>query len=97
MLEECKPDIILVTGDLLDSRRINIEVGNSFCEKAVKIAQTYYVTGNHEARIAEYEDTYTVLLAHRPELFETYVECRADLVFRGHSHGGQLRLHLVQL
>ena len=43
MLEECKPDIILVTGDLLDYRRINIEVGNSFCEKAVKIAQTYYV------------------------------------------------------
>ena len=136
MLEECKPDIILITGDLVDSRRTDIEIGITFAKKATMIAPTYYVTGNHEARIDEYEelinglqqagvhvlqnecvlleqsgemiaiagiedpsfatdylfgdsetvtndvlselideDIYTVLLAHRPELFNTYVEC----------------------
>lgn len=156
MLEECEPDIILITGDLVDSRRTDIEIGIAFAEKAAKIAPTYYVTGNHEARIDEYEElikgleqvgvhvlqnecvlleqsgetiaiagiedpsfatdylfgdsetvtkdilselmdanSYTVLLAHRPELFSTYVECKADLVFSGHAHGGQFRLPLV--
>ena len=38
---------------------------------------------------------YTVLLSHRPELFETYVNGDVDLVFSGHAHGGQVRLPLV--
>lgn len=157
MLKECEPDIILITGDLIDSRRTDIETGISFAKKAVLIAPVYYVTGNHEARIEEYEelmtgldkagihileneavivensedritvagindpsfvtdylfgdsktvaedvltelisdeDIYTVLLSHRPELFETYVECNADLVFSGHAHGGQFRVPFV--
>lgn len=41
------------------------------------------------------EDGYTVLLSHRPELFETYAESGIDLVFSGHAHGGQVRLPLV--
>ena len=157
MLKECEPNIILITGDLIDSRRTDIETGISFAKKAVLIAPTYYVTGNHEARIEEYEelitglekagvhildnesvmvensgdritvagmkdpsfvtdylfgdsktvaedaltkivsnkDIYTVLLSHRPELFETYVKCGADLVFSGHAHGGQFRIPFV--
>jgi len=35
------------------------------------------------------------LLAHRPELFETYVDAGVDLVFSGHAHGGQFRLPFV--
>ena len=157
MLKECEPDIILITGDLIDSRRTDIETGISFSRKAAMIAPVYYVTGNHEARIEEYEelmtgldkagihileneavivensedritvagindpsfvtdylfgdsetvakniltelisdeDIYTVLLSHRPELFETYVKCGADLVFSGHAHGGQFRIPFV--
>ena len=41
------------------------------------------------------EDTYTLLLSHRPELFPTYVSCGADLVFTGHAHGGQFRFPFV--
>ena len=41
------------------------------------------------------EDGYTVLLSHRPELFEVYAEYGLDLVFSGHAHGGQFRLPLV--
>ena len=34
----------------------------------------------------------TVLLSHRPELFETYVSEGFDLVLCGHAHGGQWRI-----
>lgn len=40
-------------------------------------------------------DGYTVLLSHRPELFDLYVETGMDLVFSGHTHGGQFRLPFV--
>ncbi|RKJ37194.1 metallophosphoesterase, partial [bacterium 1XD42-8] len=38
---------------------------------------------------------YTILLSHRPELFDTYVSCGVDLVLSGHAHGGQFRLPLI--
>ena len=38
---------------------------------------------------------YAILLSHRPELFETYLNCGIDLVFAGHAHGGQFRLPLI--
>ena len=40
-------------------------------------------------------DVYTVLLSHRPELFDLYVDAGVDLVFSGHAHGGQFRLPFV--
>ena len=45
--------------------------------------------------LLESENGYTILLSHRPELFETYVNCGVDLVFSGHAHGGQFRLPLI--
>lgn len=153
-LNECEPDIIVLTGDLIDSYHTNIDVSISFAEKAVQIAPTYFVTGNHEARIdglseflkrledkgvtvlqnesvtlnngneritllgvsdpsfqADYlfvdektvtdsavsdlmngTEGYTVLLSHRPEMFDVYVKNNVDLVLTGHAHGGQFRL-----
>ncbi len=35
---------------------------------------------------------YTVLLSHRPELVNTYIEYDFDLVLSGHAHGGQWRI-----
>ncbi len=35
---------------------------------------------------------YTLLLSHRPELFETYIQYDFDLVLSGHAHGGQWRI-----
>lgn len=157
MLREAEPDIIAITGDLIDSRNTNIEVALAFAEEAMKIAPCYYVTGNHEARVSEYdelkagleatgvvvlenermqietsgefitimgvddpsfdtdylfgdaatvvsskfaelaaeEDGFTVLLSHRPELFDTYVDSGMNLVLSGHAHGGQFRLPFV--
>lgn len=38
---------------------------------------------------------YTVLLAHRPELFEKYCGHGFDLVLTGHAHGGQWRIPVL--
>lgn len=38
------------------------------------------------------EDTFTILLAHRPEEMDRYRRFPFDLVVSGHAHGGQWRL-----
>ena len=50
-LKEAKPDIICITGDLIDSDEM--ENALHFVEEAVKIAPCYYITGNHEMMIAQ--------------------------------------------
>ena len=54
MLRDADPDMIAITGDIIDSRNTDIEVALRFVQEAVKIAPCYYVTGNHEARVNEY-------------------------------------------
>ena len=157
LLSQIKPDVIALTGDLIDSRQTDIEIALDFAGKAVQIAPVYYVSGNHESRVQEYEqlktgltdlgvtvlenqkvqitkdgesitlmgiqdpsfhtdylfgdaesvsrqaisslqnesDGFTVLLSHRPELFDLYVDTGVDLVFSGHAHGGQFRLPFI--
>lgn len=43
----------------------------------------------------ERDDSYTILLSHRPEAFAAYAAAKLDLVFTGHAHGGQCRLPFV--
>ena len=157
LLSQTDPDIIVITGDLIDSRQTDLDVALEFARQAIQIAPVYYVSGNHEARVSEYEelkigltdagvivlenqkveisregesitfiglddpsfqedylfgdaadvvstfldelhsesDGYTILLSHRPELFDTYVDAGVDLVFSGHAHGGQFRLPFI--
>lgn len=157
MLREVKPDIIAITGDIIDSRNTDIDIALRFTKAAMEIAPCYYVTGNHEARVSVYdelkaglieqgvvvledatteisldgdtitltgvndpsyqtdylfgdsetvmngklqeisdaENEFTVLLSHRPELFEIYADNNMDLVLSGHAHGGQFRLPFV--
>lgn len=63
MLREAEPDMIAITGDLIDSRKTNIAVALAFAEEAVKFAPCYYVSGNHEARVSEYQELKTGLEA----------------------------------
>ena len=145
LLKKAEPDIIVITGDLVDSYHTDLEISLDFASEAMKIAPCYYVTGNHEARISGYGalkagleasgvvvleneivnlercgetislagamdpsfrkgsiinelhagETYTILLSHRPELFDSYAATGVDLVFTGHAHGGQFRLPVV--
>lgn len=150
---EQKPDIIAVTGDLVDSSHTDLDIAMEFMKQAVGIAPVYYVTGNHEGwlgtsygelekrleeagvfvlnntmysgqfegmdlNIAGVHDPdmpgnnivlakqvipaltadaegYTILLSHRPELFDTYAESNINLVLSGHYHGGQFRIPFI--
>ena len=38
---------------------------------------------------------FTMMLSHRPELFDSYVENEIDLVLSGHAHGGQVRIPFI--
>ena len=44
------------------------------------------------AAVSEAAEGYTILLSHRPEYYETYMEYDFDLVLCGHAHGGQWRI-----
>ncbi|MBQ9757931.1 MAG: metallophosphoesterase [Clostridia bacterium] len=154
MIKKAAPDIVVITGDMIDARRLDIKTAISLAQELVKIAPTYYANGNHEARIKEYNgfkenisacgvfvleddhleivvenseitligmsdpafymeetdkkraakieeqlsriipdnENYKILLSHRPEIFESYVQHKVDLVFSGHAHGGQFVL-----
>lgn len=55
-LKTTDADIIVVTGDMIDSRHTKVDVAVSLAEEMIKIAPVYFVTGNHEARVLdEYE------------------------------------------
>ena len=155
LLKAAQPDLIAITGDLIDKRRPGMQNALRFVERAVAIAPVFYVTGNHEAKSKEFpllkealgrfgvtllldrtvsierggaqialaglsdarfvtadktkfaavsaeklsaflpKEGFTLLLAHRPELFAVYRAAGADLTLCGHAHGGQFRLPLV--
>lgn len=144
------PDVIFITGDVIDSNRYDLEQSLQAVRQFVKIADVYYVIGNHEVATNQVQEIYealtaigvhvmpntsvkleragesisiigiedplnghetqnmlstalagvnqeelTVLLAHRPEKFNTYVANNINLVFSGHAHGGQIRIPFV--
>lgn len=51
MIADSQPDIIAITGDIVDCRRTDTQVALDFVKKALEIAPCYYVAGNHEARV----------------------------------------------
>ena len=54
-IEDAHPDIIVFTGDLIDSRRFNAETSLDLMKRIVNIAPIYYVPGNHEWRSGRLE------------------------------------------
>ncbi len=51
-LKSEKPDIIVLTGDLVDCRKTDIQKGIDLISEIVEIAPVFYVTGNHECNIS---------------------------------------------
>ncbi len=55
IIEGQKPDLIAITGDIIDSRRYNTEPVLELVRRCTQIAPTYFVTGNHEWRLKKLE------------------------------------------
>lgn len=155
-IKKQKPNIVVITGDFIDSRKTNVDVAIDFVKRIKEVAPIYFVTGNHEASTGKYEElrselvknnvnildnkceviqrgkfninlvgiddpsmyyhpevsdgnivndlinsmdydkeNFSILLSHRPELLDTYVENGIDLVLTGHAHGGQVRIPFI--
>ena len=50
-IKEQDPDIIVVTGDVVDGHHTSYMISKSFFKGAVEICPVYYVTGNHEVSL----------------------------------------------
>lgn len=61
-IENSNADIIVITGDLVDRRKYNLEKAVEFIREAVKYAPVYYVSGNHEAWSGKYDEVKQALL-----------------------------------
>lgn len=55
-IRKASPDIIVVTGDLIDRRKYNLNIAMSFIDGAIEICPIYYVAGNHEAWSGNYKN-----------------------------------------
>lgn len=158
-IKRAEPELILITGDLIDSKKYDEKPALELIEQISKIAPVYYVAGNHEFLSGKFEslekklqdkgvrilrdsrdsikrgvdsleiigvddpagkldiqyqgeskilleklqkalegstqNSFKVLLSHRPELVSVYAEKNIDLTFTGHAHGGQFRLPFI--
>lgn len=81
------PDIIVVTGDIIDSSRTDIEQALELADGLTKIAPVYYVTGNHELRLSDKE--YSKLL---DGLRERGVRCLCNESVTLESNGDEITL-----
>ena len=52
-IRELQPDVIFLTGDLVDYYHTDVAVSEDFIRDVAQIAPTLYVMGNHEARVGE--------------------------------------------
>lgn len=55
-IQGTSPDIIVITGDLIDRRKYDLDTAMVFIHGAMDIAPVYYVSGNHEAWSGDYEN-----------------------------------------
>lgn len=53
--QELNPDIICITGDYINDKCKNKDKMLNFGKGLVKIAKVYYITGNHERRLENFE------------------------------------------
>lgn len=97
-LKKADPDMIVITGDLVDSYHPDVELAMEFIAQAVQIADCYYISGNHEARLPQ--QTYRDMVGRMREMGVTVLEntgvqvhCNGEhIVIAGHSWGEKDRI-----
>ena len=60
-VREAQPDVIFITGDVIDSNRYNLEQSMEAVRGFVEIADVYYVLGNHEVATNQVSKIYETL------------------------------------
>jgi len=60
-VRELSPDIIVITGDYIDSNHTDTEVAINLSEELTDIAPVYFISGNHEAWMIGYDEFETAL------------------------------------
>ena len=55
LLSGSRPDIIVITGDLIDASYTDAGIASGFAQESVRTAPACYVTGNHEAASPQYD------------------------------------------
>lgn len=73
-VREIAPDIIVITGDLIDRRNMKMDIAVEFIQKIVKIASTYYVSGNHEQLSGGYDTLKAELQKHNVHIMDNSYE-----------------------
>ena len=74
IIEKEQPDMIAITGDLIDSNKTDIDIAVSLLRRLVQIAPCYYVTGNHEAWIgSQYSELEEKLLEENVHILHDQV------------------------
>lgn len=85
-IRECEPDMIVLTGDLVDSNYTNVDRAVQFVDEIVKICPVYYVTGNHEYWLekSEYDELMDGLIGAGVVILDDQVVeiSRGDAKFR---------------
>ena len=85
-IRECAPDMIALTGDLVDSNHTNVDGAVQFVDEIVKICPVYYVTGNHEywLEASEYDELMSGLTRAGAVILDNQVVeiSRGDAKFR---------------
>lgn len=56
---EVEPDVIVITGDVIDSRRFDLENSLQAVRQLAEIAPVYYVIGNHEVASNKVQHIYS--------------------------------------
>lgn len=56
-----KPDMIVITGDIIYRRKIKLDLVSEFLEEIKEIAPIYYVSGNHEFLSGTYNEVKELL------------------------------------
>lgn len=102
-IRNLQPDMIFLTGDLIDKRRPNLQGALEFAKQTVEIAPTYFVTGNHEqwsgiweelipglyeAGITVLDNQYTALLRGDDALFLMGLADIDFISYNGEMDGG---------
>lgn len=59
-----EPDIIVITGDIIDRNNTDLAVAEAFLEEMNAVAPLYFVSGNHEVASGKYSELQEILDAH---------------------------------